>query len=151
MTVALSAGAVLILATIAWCAVRAVRALGYIGAVLTGIKSTIGEGDEVLQSVFGERLKLLEQDVEGLPRKWEAIKREAAAAETRARYHATRAINELEEHGLTSPGLEGVARDLQLDHAPAGNGEGVPAVHEGVEIGTTDDDWRAQTLRRKYG
>lgn len=151
MTVALSVGSVVFVALFGWASGTAVRHLRHVFEALRGIETLLREREAALETVFSERLKLVEQDVEGLPRKWEAIKREAAAAETRARYHANRAITELEEHGLTSPGLEGLARDLQLNDGRPGPEEGVPAMPEGVESGPEADDWRSQTLRRKYG
>lgn len=98
-----------------------------------------------------ERLNLLESDVERLPRTWDQIKREAASAETRARYHARRALDELEERGLTSPGLEGVASELFADNGEAGRAEGLQPVPETLEGPPVEPDYLTLANRRKYG
>ncbi len=98
-----------------------------------------------------DRIALLEADVEGLPRKWEDVRRLAAAAETRARYHATRALDQLEEAGLTSPGLEGIAQDLFGVDGGGGPERELLPVSENVAVPPTTLDWYAETQRMKYG
>ena len=120
-------------------------------ATLSLIHEALLDPNRDLRETFSERLKLLESDIEGLPRKWEAIKRESAAAETRARYHARRALDELEERGLTSPGLEAVASELFEVDGDRGELQRVQPVSESVESRPETHDYIELARMRKYG
>lgn len=114
--------------------------------------STISEGPE---KVFSLRLLDLEDSVERLPRKWEDIKREALASESRARAHIKRAQKELSERGLTDPGVDQLGRELSLLDGDGSEEEGLSAVPENVAVPATGDvgaqGWAELARNRKFG
>lgn len=125
-----------------------------------GIRDVLEGLSDGPERVFRDRFNDLEDIVERLPKKWEDIKREAAAAESRARYHVGRAREELEERGLTHPGLEDMADQLQLIDGGGGPGEGVQPMRSEVESvprqdqrshDPDDGDWERAALTRKFG
>lgn len=155
MTVALSVVLVLLLALLFEGGRRALVILQGILGALALIEAALQRDNGELEHVFSARLKLLEQDVQDLPRTWDAIKREAASAETRARYHTRRALQELEDHGFTSAGVEGVAQELGLRDVQGGGDEGVQPLHEGLEsrpapAPVPEEDYLTLGNRRKY-
>lgn len=117
----------------------------------TAIQTALEGASSVDHTPLYDRIALLEADVEGLPRKWEDVRRLANAAETRARYHATRALDQLEEAGLTSPGLEGISADLFGVDGDRGEERELLPVSNTVALPPTPLDWYAETQRMKYG
>lgn len=142
---------VVILGAVTGLRVAAIRRQRIVLDALVGIRTALEGQADPLFDALKVRLDDLERSTEDLPRKWEAIKREASAAEARARYHARRALDELEEHGLTSPGLESVAGELFGNDDQEGRGELVPAVPESVAADEETPDYLALANRRKYG
>jgi len=107
-----------------------------------------------------DRLRDVEDLVDRLPKKWEDIKREAAAAETRARNHIRRAQKELDERGFTDPGVDQLGYELGVSNGDGGDPDGVRRVREEVasvaeQAGTQQVpgpvDWREATRVLKYG
>jgi len=129
----------------------AIRRSGILERSLQGIQTALTPQDQPSVEDLRVRLESAERAIDDLPRSWEKERRDAQSAEARARHHAGRAIAELEARGLTSPGLEVVADELFEKDDGAGDGEPVPAVHEGVALEIADDDWLAQTQRKRYG
>jgi len=101
------------------------------------------------------RMLDMEDAVERLPRKWEDIKREALASESRARAHIKRAQKELGDRGLADPGVDQLGRELSLLNGDGSEDETVPAVPESVAEPAAPDigpeDWRELTRNRKFG
>lgn len=117
-----------------------------------GHLETLSAGPE---RAFSIRILDLEDAVERLPRKWEDIKREALAAESRARAHIKRAQKELDERGLSDPGVDQLGRELSLLNG-GGSEEGeVSAVPEDVALAPTVDagpeGWAEIARNHKFG
>ena len=112
--------------------------------------------ERLLVGVDETRLRNLEDAIERLPRKWEDIKREAQAADARARHHARRVRQELEDRGLTDEGVEALAEQFQLvnDDGSTRGGvqpmrENMASVPEGAE--PESGDLMAEIHRKKWG
>lgn len=124
---------------------------------ISGTLERIAEGAE--EDLKG-RLRDVEDLVERLPKKWEDIKREAAAAETRSRNHIRRAQKELEERGFEDPGIDQLAHELRVHDGDGSENGGVRPLREGMD-GSAEgappeslegaEDWRAIARRLKYG
>ncbi len=124
---------------------------------ISGTLERIAEGAE--EDLKG-RLRDVEDLVDRLPKKWEDIKREAAAAETRSRNHIRRAQKELEERGFEDPGIDQLAQELRVHDGDGSEDGGVQPLRSGVESGGDGappesfagaEDWRAIASRKKYG
>jgi len=122
---------------------------------IQGLREHLSTLAEAPEKAFSVRLLDLEDSVERLPRKWEDIKREALAAEARARAHIKRAQKELSERGLTDPGVDQLGRELSLVDGNGGENEGMPPVPQDVAVAASVDvgpqDWRELTRNRKFG
>ena len=114
--------------------------------------STLADAPE---KAFSIRLLDLEDSVERLPRKWEDIKREALAAESRARAHIKRAQKELDERGLSDPGVDQLGRELSLLDGDGGEEGGVSPVPQALADPPAGDagpeDWAEVARNRKFG
>jgi len=124
---------------------------------ISGTLERIAEGAE---EDHKGRLRDLEDQVERLPRKWEQIKREAAAAETRARNHIRRAQSELADRGFEDPGIDQLAQELRVHDGDGSENGGVQPLRSGMEGGGDGappesfagaEDWRTIANRKKYG
>lgn len=89
-----------------------------------------------------QEIRDLEDLVDRLPQRWDEIRKEAARLDSRARHHASRALRELAESGVSDTGLEAVGAELHLVDGGPGGSEGVPAVPPGVANGSEPDDLR---------
>lgn len=118
---------------------------------LLAILGRLAEGTDVDCAPMVGRLEVLERQVKDLPEAWDTAKRKAENAESRARYHARRALTELEEHGFSTAGMETVRGELFESNGEGGGDEGVPALPESVESQPAPDDWLQITRRKKYG
>jgi len=114
--------------------------------------STLADAPE---KAFSLRMLELEDSVERLPRKWEDIKREALAAEARARAHIKRAQKELSERGLADPGVDQLGRELSLLDGDGGEESGLSAVPQDVAVAAARDpepeDWAEVARNHKFG
>ncbi len=123
-----------------------------------GVPGDFRSGTESLRAIqagpeqgFSLRLMEVEDGLERLPKKWEEIKREAQAAESRARSHTKRALKELEEHGYSDPGVTQMAGELQLLDGGGSEASGVQPVPEGMAVDEPEvQDWRAVSRMRKF-
>lgn len=118
---------------------------------LLAISAHLQAVNESVPSAFGDRLDEVERGLEALPRKWDDAKRKSENAESRARYHASRAIEQLEEHGFTTPGLETVAGELFPVDAEGSGAEPVLALPSGVAEEPEPEDFLTLARQRKYG
>lgn len=150
MIVLASVSAAVVVALLGVLTAAAVRRLGDNDQGSARILALLEHDDGHELGAIRDRLEKVERDVEKLPAAWDAAKREARAAEGRARYHAGRALQELEEHGLSTPGMDQVAGELFETDGEAGGAEPVPAVPEGQAPGPDPDDWLAITRAKKY-
>jgi len=142
---------------LAFIAVRRFRDHDQILLRISGSLERIAEGPE---TSFSHRLVELEDLVDRLPKKWEDVKREAAAAEARARSHIRRAQKELEERGFEDPGVDQLAHELHVVDGDGGPDDGVRSVRGEVEsvagppgehVAPDPLDWREATLLHKFG
>lgn len=103
------------------------------------------------------RVREIEDQVDRLPSKWEAMVKEAARAEGRARALVRRTQKELEDRGLVSQGVEAEADQLRLIDGEGGDDSDLQPVRRSVAYSEQTphapavDDWKARTLARKYG
>jgi len=129
-----------LLATLAVFGGAAWRALSGVLMHLRGIDLHFKEQGVALSGELQERIRDLEDLVDRLPQRWEAIKDEAdqafkraRSAEERGRAAVSRVRQELEDRGLADDGIEAVWNDL---HGADGEGSGggpVPSVHQEME------------------
>ncbi len=152
-------GAVLLLALVVG-GRAAFRRFGDLPGTLEGIAGSLSKLAAGPEDTFSIRLRDIEDAVERLPKKWEDIKREAAAAETRARSHIRRAQKELEERGFSDAGVEQLGFELGLVDGGGGNPDGLHPLPNQVEeaAGKTPDNttpdeggWQEVARRRKFG
>jgi len=132
-------------------AVIAYRTILVVDEQLDQIRSTLQPVDQPLLDDLRLRLESAERAIDDLPRSWEKERRDALSAESRARHHATRALDELDARGLSSPGLDVVAYELFGKDARPSEPESVQPVHDDVEEPAIAEGWEAMTRRKKYG
>jgi len=136
------------LMTFGWAAIRLSLVLD---GHLTAIEMHLRPVDLPSVEDLRVRLDAAERAIDDLPRTWEKERRDAQSAESRARHHAQRALDELEARGLTSPGLEAVADELFANDVEPSDGEAVQPLPEVVAVVPEPDDWLQQTMRKRYG
>lgn len=107
---------------------------------LVGTLADLKDVSDRAPEVTREDLLRLAEEVERLPSRWEEIHaeadrifRRARSAEERARHVVNRTQKELQGGGLADDTLDALAEELRNDHVTGGGGEGLHAVHSGVE------------------
>lgn len=137
------------LLAVGWTAARLYRDLLQILREAVAELRKLREGPE---ASIGRRIRELEDAVDMLPTKWDQIRRQAEAAESRARYHVRKALDGAD--GGDVAGLAQLAGEFGLlssgDDEGSGE-EGVPAMHPRMESEPQSDDWRARANAKKYG
>ena len=122
-------------------------------SVLSGIREGVSEMSGGIDEL---RIRDLEDAIHRLPRKWEDVKREANAADARARHHVKRIRSELEERGLSDPGADAMAEQLGILDGNGSEAEGLQPVPESLEsvqasAAAVTSEWEDTALAKKYG
>jgi len=141
-------------------ALAALARLRDVHTTFLAISASLSELAAGPEQGFSIRLRDVEDAVERLPKKWEDLKRDAAAAETRARAHIRRAQKELDERGFADPGVDQMAYELGVSDGVGGEDDGLRSVPGGVEgleeqpvpgPAAAEEDWLAEATRVKFG
>lgn len=140
-----------------WGIARLERALDRVQAGVRDLPwDRIDALDGVVQKLVTTCTKL-EADVDRLPHTWEEMHNKVRRTEERTRGAVRRAMAELEENGLQSPELNGIAHDLRLGDGEGSEGGRVPSVPGGVggvspaSPPAAEADWKTMTQRYKWG